>query len=157
MMQRWNPVGDFDRVWGEMDRLLNDSLTRTRTSPRFSFRPAMDLYDQGDEIVFKAVLPGATPENIELAVEQNTLTIRGKFGYTLSEDEAKGVHWYRREIGTGEFAETIVLPAQVDSERAEARFADGILTLRIPKASQARARRIPVKTTSEIELPVTNE
>jgi HSP20 family protein len=157
MMQRWNPLGDFDRVWGEMDRLLNDSFVRPRALPRFSYRPAIDLYDQGDELVFKAVLPGAKPEDIELSVEQNTLTIRGKFGYTLGEDEAKSATWYRREIGFGEFAETISLPVQVDSGRAEANFTDGILTLRIPKAEQARVRRIPVKASNEVELPISGE
>jgi len=156
MMQRWNPLGEFDRVWGEMDRLVNDSITRARTAPRYAFRPAMDLYDQGDELVFKAVLPGANPEKIELSVEQNTLTIRGTFGYTLSEDEAKGTTWYRREIGSGQFAETIGLPAPVDSEHAEAQFTDGILTLRLPKAEQVRMRRIPVKSSSEAELEMTN-
>ena len=157
MMQRWNPLGDFDRVWGEMDRLLNDSLTRTRTAPRFSFRPAMDLYEQGDEVVFKTVLPGAKPENIELVIEQTTLTICGQFGYTLGEDEAKGATWYRRQIGFGDFAETITLPVAVDSEHAEAHFADGILTLRMPKADHARVRRIPVKSSSEAELPVVEQ
>ena len=157
MMQRWNPLGDFERAWGEMDRLLNDSFVRTRSLPRFSFRPAIDLYDQGDELVFKAVLPGARPEDIELSVEQNALTIRGRFGYTLGEDQAKSATWYRREIGAGEFAETISLPVQVDSGRAEANFTDGILTLRIPKAEQARVRRIPVKASHEVELPASDE
>jgi len=155
MIQRWNPLGEFDRVWGEMDRLLNDSFTRSPLSSRFTFRPAMDLYDDGDEIVFKAVLPGARPENIDLAVEQNTLTIRGQFGYRLGEDEAKSATWYRREIGFGKFAETLSLPVPVDSEHAEAHFADGILTLRMPKAVQARVRRVPVKSANEVELPIT--
>ncbi len=157
MMQRWSPLGDLDRMWGEMDRLLNDSFVRPRGVSRLGFRPAIDLYDQGDELVFKAVLPGAKPEDIELSVEQNTLTIRGKFGYTLGEDVAKSATWYRREIGSGEFAESISLPVQVDSGRAEANFSDGILTLRIPKAEQARVRRIPVKASNEVELPSGDE
>lgn len=154
MMQRWNPMVDIERMWSEMDRLLSDSFIRPRSLTRFGFRPAIDLYDQDDELILKAIVPGAKPEDIELSVEQNTLTIRGKFGYTLNEDEAKGVTWYRREIGSGEFAETISLPVPVDSDRAEANFTDGVLTLRIPKAEQARARRIPVKASTEIELPV---
>jgi HSP20 family protein len=145
---------DIERMWSEMDRLLSDSFIRPRSLTRFGFRPAIDLYDQDDELILKAIVPGAKPEDIELSVEQNTLTIRGKFGYTLNEDEAKGVTWYRREIGSGEFAETISLPVPVDSDRAEANFTDGVLTLRIPKAEQARARRIPVKASTEIELPV---
>lgn len=147
MMQRWSPFTDIDRVWDEMDRLLGESLPRVRPSMRAgSFRPAMDLYDQGDELVFKAVIPGARSEDIELSVEQNTLTIRGRFGYTLDADAAKSTTWYRREIGSGQFAESVTLPVPVDSERAEARFEDGILTLMLPKAEQARTRRIPVRS-----------
>lgn len=90
-------------------------------------------------------MPGANPEDIEVSIEQNALTIRGRYGYQLSEDEAKKVTWYRREIGMGEFAETFTLPAPVDADHAEASFADGILTLTLPKAEQARIKRIPVQ------------
>lgn len=154
MLQRWSPFGDIDRVWDEMDRLLGESFPRVRPSARMgSYRPTMDLYDQGDELVFKAVIPGAHSEDIELSVEQNTLTIRGRFGYTLSPEEAKNTTWYRREIGSGQFAESVTLPVPIDSERAEARFEDGILTLKLPKAEQARTRRIPVKSSNILEEP----
>lgn len=152
MLQRWSPFGDIDRVWDEMDRLLGESFPRVRPSGRMgTFRPAMDLYDKGEELYFKAVIPGARPEDIELSVEQNTLTIRGRFGYTLTEDESKGTTWYRREIGSGQFAESVTLPVPIDSEKAEAHFEDGILTLKLPKAEQARTKRIPVKASTMIE------
>lgn len=152
MLQRWSPFTDIDRVWDEMDRLLGESLPRVRTSSRMgTFRPAMDLYDEGDELIFKAVIPGARSEDIELSVEQNTLTVRGHFGYTLPDEVAKTTTWYRREIGSGQFAESVTLPVPIDSERAEARFEDGILTLKLPKAEQARTRRIPVKSSHMLD------
>jgi len=152
MLQRWSPFTDIDRVWDEMDRLIGESFPRVRPASRMgTFRPAMDLYDQGDELIFKAVIPGARSEDIELSVEQNTLTIRGRFGYTLNTDDAKKTTWYRREIGTGQFAESVTLPFPIDSERAEAHFEDGILTLSLPKAEQARTRRIPVKQAHVLE------
>ncbi len=152
MLQRWSPFTDIDRVWDEMDRLLGESFPRVRPAARMgSFRPAMDLYDQGDELVFKAVIPGAKSEDIELSVEQNTLTIRGKFGYTLDADNVKNTTWYRREIGSGQFAESVTLPFPINTERAEAHFEDGILTLSLPKADQARTRRIPVKSSNVLE------
>ena len=152
MLQRWSPFTDIDRVWDEMDRLLGEGFPRVRPSGRGgTFRPAMDLYEKGEELIFKAVIPGARPEDIELSVEQNTLTIRGRFGYAMNPDEAKNTTWYRREIGTGQFAESLTLPMPIDSEQAEAQFEDGILTLRLPKAEQARTRRIPVKSPNMIE------
>ena len=152
MMQRWSPFNDIDRVWDEMDRLLGESFPRIRPSGRMgSYRPMIDVYEQGDEIVLKAVIPGARSEDIELSVEQNTLTIRGRYGYTLNPDDAQKTTWYRREIGTGQFAESVTLPVPVDSDKADARFEDGILTLSLPKAEQARTRRIPVKSSNMLE------
>lgn len=152
MMQRWSPFTDIDRVWDEMDRLIGEGFPRVRPSGRSaSYRPAMDLYDKGEELIFKAVIPGARPEDIELSVEQNTLTIRGRFGYATNQEEAKNTTWYRREIGAGQFAESLTLPVPIDSEHAEARFEDGILTLKLPKAEQARTRRIPVKSPNMLE------
>ncbi len=152
MLQRWSPFTDIDRVWDEMDRLLGEGFPRVRPSGRGgSFRPAMDLYDKGEELIFKAVIPGARPEDIELSVEQNTLTIRGRFGYAMTPEESKDLTWYRREIGAGQFAESITLPMPVDSEHAEAHFEDGILTLKLPKAEMARTRRIPVKSSTMLE------
>lgn len=146
MIQRWNPMNDFERVWDEMDRMLTEGFTRGRgTSRGWSLRPAVDLYDTGDELVFRAMLPGARPDDIDLTIEQNTLTIKGRYGQTLQDESAKTATWYRREIVAGQFAESITLPVPVDAERAEANFEDGILTLTLPKAEQARVRRINVQ------------
>ncbi len=152
MLQRWSPFTDIDRVWDEMDRLLGEGFPRGRQAGRMgSFRPAMDLYDKGEELIFRAVIPGAHPEDIELSVEQNTLTIRGRFGYAINPEEAKNTTWYRREISAGQFAESLTLPVPIDSENAEAHFENGILTLKLPKAEQARTRRIPVKPANMLE------
>jgi len=147
MLERWNPVADMERLWNEMDRIFEEAFGRTArplASRVLSYRPATDIYDTGEALVVKVAVPGAKPEDLEVSFEQNTLTIRGHYGYHLSEDEAKKVTWYRREIGTGQFAESFTLPVPVDTEHAEATFADGILTLTLPKAEQARIKRIPV-------------
>ena len=154
MLQRWSPFTDIDRVWDEMDRSAWRVLPASPTVPA-----AWDTLQAGDGLctsramrsIFKAVIPGARSEDIELSVEQNTLTIRGRFGYALNTDDAQKTTWYRREIGAGQFAESVTLPVPVDSDKAEARFEDGILTLRLPKAEQARTRRIPVKQAHVLE------
>jgi HSP20 family protein len=135
------------RLFDEMDRLFAETLEGGRVAPQqHSFRPAIDMYDTGEGFVVRAVVPGATPETLDVSMEQSTLHISGRWGYTLSEDEMKRATWYRREIGSGQFAQSIQLPAPVDSEHVTANFEHGILTLWLPKAEQARTKRIEISS-----------
>ena len=130
-----------------MNRLLSDTASRVRSLPPqlSGFRPLIDVYDTGQEVVVRALLPSATPEDIDSSLEHNTLTLRGHYQPTLSPETAKQVTWYRREIGSGEFTERITLPMPVDAEQASAVFEYGVLTLTLPKTAKERARWIPVR------------
>jgi HSP20 family protein len=146
MLNRIQPRRDIDRLLDEVDRIVEDGIGHARAfSRRYGIRPAMDLYDTGAELVVKALIPGAQPDDINVAIEKSSVTLQGHYGYALDEDEAERVVWYRREIGPGHFAEAIPLPVEVEAERATAVFADGILTLTLPKTAQARSRRVPVR------------
>jgi HSP20 family protein len=146
MLERWSPIAELERVVSEMNRLLGETGERGRLLPRaFAWRPATDVYDTSEAIVITLAVPGARPDDLEVTVEQNTVTIRGPYGYTLSEEEAKKVTWYRREISAGQFAESITLPVPVDVEHAQATVQNGIVTLTFPKAEQARVKRIAVR------------
>lgn len=148
MLERWNPLAELERITSEMNRLLGETVERGRLLPRaLTTRPPTDVYDTPDAIVIKIAVPGARPDDLEVTVEQNAVTVRGRYGYALTEEEAKQATWYRREIGTGQFAETITLPVPVDVERAQATVQDGIVTLVFPKAEQARVKRIAVQGT----------
>jgi HSP20 family protein len=152
MVTRWTPFVDVERMFDEMDRMMSDRFSQNRNSGQSrSYRPAMDVYDSGDHIVIKALIPGARPEDLDISLEQNTLTIKGTIGYALTEDQARQVTWYRREIGYTDWAESLQLPTPVDSENAEADFENGILTLSLPKAEQARIKRIPVQSNKELQ------
>ena len=154
VMQRWNPMSEFERMWDEMDRMFTDAFRRGQAGPRtWTLRPPIDVYDSGEQLVVRAAVPGAQPEDIDIAIEQNTLSIRGRVGYTLPEEERERATWYQRGIASGEFSETITLPVPVDTERAQASFEHGILTLTLPKAAEARVRRIPVRA----EQPALNQ
>jgi len=145
MLERWSPLAELDRIVSEMNRLLGETIERGRPLPRaFVSRPATDVYDTPEAVVIKLAVPGARPDDLEVTLEQNTVTIRGRYGYALGEEEKKAT-WYRREIGTGQFAESIVLPAPVDAEHAQATVENGIITLTFPKAEQARVKRIAVQ------------
>jgi HSP20 family protein len=145
MFNRLHAPRDIDRLLDDVDRLVTEGVAYARTlSRRSGSRPAIDLYDTGTELVVKALVPGARPDEIGVAIEKSTLTLQGHYGYALSEDEDQGLMWHRREIASGRFAETVTLPVEVETEQATATFADGVLTLVIPKVSAARTKRIPV-------------
>lgn len=148
MLERWSPMAELDRMLDEVDRRLGETIGRSRVLPRIrlSSRPAVDLYDTGDALILKAELPGAAPADIDIALERNTVTLRGRTGYAMSEEEARRLTWYRREITTGSFIEVVDLPVAVDADAAVATFDNGMLTLTLPKAEQVRVRHIAVRT-----------
>ena len=88
-------------------------------------------------------MPGPTISFV--SIEKRAVSLRGHIGYALDDQEEQSVTWYRREIPAGHFADTITLPAEVDVEQARATFADGILTLTMPKVAGGRGTRIPVR------------
>ena len=144
-VQRWSPTYGVERLMDEVEHLVTEGFGRARMFPRrHGFRPAFDLYDTGTAFVVKAVVPGAKPTDIDLTIDKNVLTFQGRYGYVLSEDEVQHVTWYQREIVPYQFAETITLPVPVETEEVTATFADGILTLTLPKVAEARSKRIPI-------------
>lgn len=146
MRDRLNPLSprhDFDRIMDEVDRLLSDAVARTQLLPRLrGLRAPIDLYDTGDELILHAALPGAVVDDIDISVDATTLTLRGKTGYQLDEEEANNLSWYRREMGGGNFTETVDLPATVDPDQVSATLENGILTLLLPKTERSGIRRI---------------
>lgn len=146
MLAKWSPTEDVNRILDEVDRIMTRSVNHARLFPwRHGLRPPIDVYDTGTEFVVKAVIPGGEPNYIDIRVEQNMVTLRGRYGYALDEDEAKRVTWYQREIVPGEFGESITLPMPIEVDRAVATFGDGILTLTLPKVAEARGKQISVQ------------
>ena len=145
MMERFRPRAEIERMLDEMDRLLTTPLRRGRFLPRLTpFRPAIDLYETPDALIVKALVPGAKPDDIHVSLEHTTLTIRGTYGYTLPEDEETEATWHFREAVSGEFTETLTLPAVVDPDAVTATVEQGVLTLKMPKSAETRAKHIPV-------------
>ncbi len=103
--------------------------------------PAVDVVDRDSEIVVTAEVPGVKKENLEVSVTDNSVNIRGK---SHSESQVGEGEYVRREISAGSFARTVSLPGEVDVDAAKAEFADGVLTLTLPKAERARRRTISV-------------
>lgn len=136
---RWEPFREFQR---EMDRLFNsiEPLNALRSIRGF---PSINLYDVGDSYVVCVQLPGLGPDDIELTMTGDTLSLRGerKRNETINEDSYR-----RQERPTGRWSRSIMLPDRVDSARVSASFARGILTVTIPKAESEKPRQITVSS-----------
>jgi HSP20 family protein len=146
-MERWEPWRDVMSLRDAMERMFQENFLR----PAGSILPAMrggmplDVIDKGDSFEVRASLPGIKPEDVQVTVQGETLTIRGE---TTSEQEHKegrnDENWILRERRSGSFYRSMTLPAPLDADRATARFDQGVLLLEIPKAETAKSKQIPV-------------
>ena len=102
----------------------------------------VDLYETDDEVVVKASLPGVQPDETEISVTGRFLTIKGE---RREEDAEERPNYFRQERRYGAFQRVLKLPVRVDSEQADATLDEGVLTVRLPKAADSRAKTIPVK------------
>jgi HSP20 family protein len=127
-----------------IDRLFDESFVSPRewfATDRFD-RPAIDAYSTPEAFVVKAAMPGVKPDDIHTTVTGDVLTVDGKYGQETKREEQGYLY---RELNRGELRRSISLPAGLKTVAAEAEYADGILTLTIPKAEAAKPREIKVK------------
>jgi HSP20 family protein len=139
-----SPLNSLVMLRRAVDDLFDDDLGRAwpvNGSPLLR----MDVYTTADEFVIEASMPGVNPDEAEITVEGNTLTISGETRSSRNDDEGAAVV---REISRGRFTRTLALPAGLEPDKATASFEDGMLTLRIPKAEQVKPRQIKITTKS---------
>ena len=142
IIRRTASFGDLLSLRQAMDRLFEESFVNPRTwSWGESALVPLDVYATDEELVVEANLPGVKPEEVEITVEGNTLTIAGETRSSRKDDEGSTI---LSEIRRGAFSRTLALPAGLEPDRATATFEDGVLTLRIPKAEQVTPRQIKV-------------
>lgn len=137
----------------QIDRLFDDFYSGNFSLSSFlrdyegmgDFSPRMDLEESEKEITISAELPGLKPEDVDISLENNTLTISGE---KRVEKEDQGKRYYRVERSYGSFSRRIPLPAEVEEDRIDASLKDGLLKVTLPKSkeAQAKSRRIPIKT-----------
>lgn len=103
--------------------------------------PSVDICENDDELIVRAEVPGVSRDNLDVSIVDRTLTIKGS---TRDEQKEEREDYYRREIRSGEFSRSVLLPSEVDPNKAQASMKDGVLELRLPKASGAKRRKIEV-------------
>ena len=143
-MIRWEPFREMMSLSQAMDRLLEDSFIRpARLWPELrAGELPIDMYQTKDEVVLKATLPGVKPEEVDTTITGDTLTIKGEH---REEKETKEEDYLYKEHRYGAFSRSVTVPMQIESDKAEAVFENGILTLTIPKSEQVKPKQIKVK------------
>ena len=129
---------DWDDVRRDMERVL-DSMTAA--SPRSWVYPPIHVSETDEQIVVRAELPGIDAGSLDVTMEQDTLTISGE----RRPQEETDASYHRRERSWGTFRRSFTIPRRVDSAKVAARYVNGILTVELPKAAEARPRQITVQ------------
>ena len=139
---KWSPIDQLSTLRNEINRLFENPLAEFGGSEVFNtWAPAVDLYENKDNLVVTAELPGLKKEDIDISLHEDNLTIAGerKVEKQYGEDETQ-----RAERFYGRFQRTIGLPKKVDVNAIKASYKDGILTVTLPKAPEAKPRQIEV-------------
>ena len=135
--------GDLDGVRREMLRLLDTVTGDTFGEGGAGVFPPMNITQDEDNFYVRGEIPGIKPNELSISAMRNRVSLAGNREIQL---EQARVSYHRKERAEGSFNRTVTLPAEVDAERVEARYADGILTLTLPKAEEAKPRQITVRT-----------
>ena len=146
------PLMDLAQWDRDMERMMEDFFGR-RWRPWWPGRwfgtegpeltaPALDLYEEKDDIVVKAELPGIDKDNIEVNLTDHQLTIKGE---KKKEEGTKEENFYRAERSYGAFLRTLELPKDVHPDKVKATFKNGVLEVRLPKTEAAKAKEVKVK------------
>ena len=142
-LSTWPSFGRLSDLRDEIDRLFESPLSElTRTSQLLSgWTPALDVYENKDNFVVKAELPGMKKEDIEVSLHDGSLSISGE-RKTESKHEEGEV--YRAERFFGRFQRTVTLPTAVAADKVKAAYNDGVLTITLPKTEEAKPKKIDV-------------
>ena len=149
IIRRASPLGELMTLRHAVDRLFDDDVFRPfRWTPGVVDGPALplDVTTTADELTVEASLPGIKPEDVEIVVENGTLTITGK---TVDERRAEEGSYLVQEIRRGSFSRSVTLPNGLEPDKATATFEHGILKLRIPKAEQLKPRQIRISPVTD--------
>ena len=156
MLQRRNhfsPFGELRQMQENMDRMWrrSGSFNHDDHSGFEAWAAPLDVVADGDDFVVRASMPGVAPDNIQVSIEDNVMTIRGE---TASHFEGTEGSYLMRERRSGSFHRSLRLPDTVDQEKAEPRYEHGVLTVTLPKAEAMKARQFEVKV---VEGPALTE
>lgn len=145
-LTRWTPSDllreRFDSLFNHAFNDFLSPLTGTEDVANRRWLPAVDIRESEDALILSAELPGLSKEDVHIAVENNVLTLSGERRF---EDEQKDESYHRIERSYGAFSRSFTLPANVKTDKVEASFKDGVLSVTLPKTEEAKPRKIEIR------------
>lgn len=148
----WEPRGGIS-LRDMMDRLFEDAFIQPRDwmmNQGFSMSTLpLDMYETKDDVVVNTALPGVKPEDVDVTITGDTLTIHAETKEESEDNKEKQGKYIRRERQYGEYTRTVTLPSGLKTDQAEASFDNGMLSLRIPKSEQQKPKTIQIKAKSK--------
>ncbi len=150
---RWDPWNEMLSLREAMSQLMEESVVRPSAARGQGFVPALDVSETEDGYLVEAAVPGLKPEDLEITLENNVLTIKGQ---TRQENEDKQRSYHRIERRFGSFQRTIGLPTTVKADAIQAKLEHGVLKLDIPKAEEIKPRKIAVSVAAGKTLEASN-
>ena len=146
-MSRWDPFRDLMSIQNELNRLFGRTYQGGETGAQGSsgsWAPPLDIFEVKDRFVVNVELAGVSPDSVEVAVEDSTLIVRGERPFYQDVPEEA---FHRVERRYGSFSRTLSLPPTANAEAIEASFDQGVLTIEVPKAEEAKPKKITIKAT----------
>ncbi len=145
---KYDPFGDLRVLQDEVNRLFSGTVARSGRQDevlRGAWSPQVDIFENKNEIVLEAELPGMKPEDVDISIENNLLTLHGVRKFEKKDEQD---NFHRVERSYGSFTRSFTLPPTVASEQADAVFENGLLRLTLAKREEAKPRRIEIKANS---------
>src|SRR5262252_1132115 len=152
VLTRWDPFREFVTLQDRMNRLFRDSYGpegREETLTTANFAPPVDVYEDEHNVTLKIEGPGIEEKDIDVRIENNTLTVHGE---RKIEKEEKEENYRRVERQYGSFTRTFTLPQTVDTEHVSANYEKGVLKITLPKKAEAKPKQIKVNIGSEKQI-----
>ncbi len=150
VLTRWDPFREFSTLQDRMNRLFRDNYgDREEALTTSIFAPPVDVYEDEHNITLKIEVPGIDEKDIDVKIENNTLTVHGERKF---EKEEKEENFRRVERQYGSFTRSFTLPTTVDAETVQAHYDKGILKIQLAKKAEAKPRQIKVNVGSEMAL-----
>ncbi len=137
---RWNPIRQQMNLFNEFDRLFERSALSYRPAENWGL--ALDVAENEDGYTIKASVPGINPDDLDITLEDNVLTIKGD---VQNDEEIEKEQYHIRERRYGRFSRSIKFPVMVNSDNVSAAYDKGVLTLAVPKAEEVKPKRIAIK------------
>ena len=148
VLTRWDPFREFTTLQGRMNRLFHESFNegRDESLTTSTFAPAVDVYEDEHNVTLKFEVPGIEEKDIDVRIENNTLTVHGERKF---EKEEKEENYRRIERQYGSFTRSFTLPNTVDHENVSANYDKGVLKIKLAKKAEAKPKQIKVSVGSE--------